>query len=214
MGDAFKNGGIILSPILMAILSIVCVHGQHILINCSEQLQNDYKLEKRPNYPKTMELSFKSGPENLQKYSMQMKKLCNIFIVITQLGFCCIYFLFVGTNVKQFLDFYGIVFDLHVLIAFTLIFIWLTALVTNLKFLVPFSFIAIILMMIGLAITYSYSVQNLPSPSERNYFSSLHKLPLFFGTSIYAFEGISLVSENFVLFASTILYLIHISSYF
>ena len=193
MGDAFKNGGLILSPFLMAFLSIVCVHGQHILINCSEQLQMIHKLDKRPNYPSTVELSFKSGPARLQKYAANMKTFCNIFIVITQLGFCCIYFLFIGTNVKQFLDYYGIFFDLHVLIAFSLILVWSTTLITNLKYLVPFSFIAIIFMFVGLAITYYYSVQDLPSPTERNYFSTIHQLPLFFGTAIYAFEGISLV---------------------
>lgn len=34
---------------------------------------------------------------------------------------------------------------------------------------------------------------DLPPISERNYVSSLHKLPLFFGTAIYIFEGIGLV---------------------
>lgn len=177
----------------MAILSIVCVHGQHILISCSEQLQTIHKLDKRPNYPNTVELSFKSGPERLQKYSTNMKTACNVFIVITQLGFCSIYFLFIGTNVKQFLEFYEIVIDLHVLIAFALILVWLTTLITNLKYLVPFSFIAIIFMFCGITITYYYAVQDLPPLSERRYFSSVHQLPLFFGTAIYAFEGISLV---------------------
>lgn len=32
MGDAFKNGGLILSPILTIILGVICVHSQHILV--------------------------------------------------------------------------------------------------------------------------------------------------------------------------------------
>lgn len=33
MGDAFKNGGIILGTILTLYLGIVCVHSQHILVS-------------------------------------------------------------------------------------------------------------------------------------------------------------------------------------
>lgn len=32
MGDAFKNGGIIFSPIMTAILGVICVHAQHLLV--------------------------------------------------------------------------------------------------------------------------------------------------------------------------------------
>ena len=190
MGDAFKNGGLILAPILTLILGIVCVHAQHVLVLCSEKIRDKYKFEKRPDYAETVEYCFECGPEVLRKYSKQMKTACNIFIVVTQLGFCCIYFLFIGTNLKQVLDFYGVVLDLHILISFSLIFIWLTSLITNLKYLAPCSGIANVCMISGIAITYYYSVQDLPSPTERNYFSTVHQLPLFFGTAIFAFEGI------------------------
>lgn len=48
-------------------------------------------------------------------------------------------------------------------------------------------------MITGIMITFYYATLNLPAISERNYVSSLHKLPLFFGTAIYIFEGIGLV---------------------
>jgi hypothetical protein len=49
-------------------------------------------------------------------------------------------------------------------------------------------------MISGITITFIYSFIDVPSPSERRYTSSLHELPLFFGTAIFAFEGIALVS--------------------
>ena len=161
-----------------------------------------HNFDKRPDYAETVELCFEVGPERLRKYSKHMKTACNIFIVVTQLGFCCIYFLFIGTNVKQVLDYYGVVLDLHVLISFSLILIWLTSLITNLKYLAPCSGIASACMLSGIAITYYYSAQDLPSLSERRYYSSIHQLPLFFGTAIFAFEGLSLVSL-FRLFGSS-----------
>lgn len=32
MGDAFKNGGLILSPFLTAMIALIAVHNQHILV--------------------------------------------------------------------------------------------------------------------------------------------------------------------------------------
>lgn len=69
-----------------------------------------------------------------------------------------------------------------------------TSLITNLKYLAPVSLIANLCMMLGLVITMSFAFQGgLPSPSERNYFTNGAQLALYFGTAIFAFEGIALV---------------------
>lgn len=58
----------------------------------------------------------------------------------------------------------------------------------------PFSGIANICMFSGIVITFYYSVQDLPSISERKLaVTSIHQLPLYFGTAIYLFEGIGVV---------------------
>lgn len=33
MGDAFKNGGLFLSPVLTFIIGIICVYNQHVLVS-------------------------------------------------------------------------------------------------------------------------------------------------------------------------------------
>lgn len=71
--------------------------------------------------------------------------------------------------------------------------ILLPSLLTNLKYLAYCSTFANICMVLGIGITMYFSTQDLPSPSEREYFASWRQLPLFFGTAIFAFEGISLV---------------------
>jgi solute carrier family 36 (proton-coupled amino acid transporter) len=50
-------------------------------------------------------------------------------------------------------------------------------------------------MITGLIICYYYSTQDLPPLTERNFLPKnlFHQLPLFFGTTIFAFEGIALV---------------------
>ncbi|KAL7010579.1 hypothetical protein ACKWTF_006281 [Chironomus riparius] len=195
MAHAVKNGGLILAPILTLILGAVCVHVQHILLKCSSKMKYRYNLEVYPDYAETVELVFESSTNShCRKLSKTMKGVCNSFICITQLGFCCIYFLFIGTNLKQILDFYGFNMNLYILIALTLIPIWLSSLITNLKFLAPCSGIANICMITGLTISYYYSSQDLPPISTRDFIpSDFRTLPLFFGTTIFAFEGIALV---------------------
>lgn len=74
--------------------------------------------------------------------------------------------------------------------------ILLTALIRNLKFLAPFSTLANALMIIGIVIVMYYATQDLPNVAERHYVAKLTQIPLFFGTTIYAFEGIGLVSYH------------------
>lgn len=33
MGDAFKNGGLFLSPVLTFIIGVICVYNQHLLVS-------------------------------------------------------------------------------------------------------------------------------------------------------------------------------------
>lgn len=77
--------------------------------------------------------------------------------------------------------------------AFALIPIWLPCMITNLKYLVPCSTIANACMVSGIGFVLYYTCQDLPSPSERKAFATFEQLPLFFGTAIFAFEGICLV---------------------
>jgi solute carrier family 36 (proton-coupled amino acid transporter) len=49
-------------------------------------------------------------------------------------------------------------------------------------------------MFVGIVITLYYSTLSLPNIAERKFVAtSMHSLPLFFGTAIYLFEGIGLV---------------------
>lgn len=84
--------------------------------------------------------------------------------------------------------------NLHMCIV--LVPILLPALVPNLKHLAPFSTLANISMALGISVVFYYILSEpMPDISERKYVGDLNTLPLFFGTAIYAFEGIALVSN-------------------
>lgn len=72
--------------------------------------------------------------------------------------------------------------------------IWLSSLITNLKWLTPVSFVANICMICGLGITMFYGVkEGFPEVAERNLATDPMQLAIYFGTAIFAFEGIALV---------------------
>ncbi|XP_076645511.1 proton-coupled amino acid transporter 2 isoform X2 [Halictus rubicundus] len=194
LGDAFKHAGLLLAPPLTIFLGVICVHAQHILVKCNEEVtrrMNDPAAAS--GFAGTVEMCFAAGPLSLRKYSVLMRKMVNVFLCVTQLGFCCVYFVFIGRNMKQVLDVYGIEMDVHQHMAVVLIPIMLSTWIRNLKYLVPVSSLANFLVTAGYIATMYIMCHDLPSISERDYVAKWHDLPLFFGTVIYSFEGITLV---------------------
>lgn len=193
MADAMKNGGIILGPVVTIIIAVICIQCMHMLIKGAEYIMTVNQLSLRPDYAEVVELCFLAHKsDKWKRCGSVMKKLCNWAICVTQLGFCCVYIVFVARSLKIVLDFYGIHFSLAVLMAIVLVPIWLSTLVRKLKNIAIFSALANVCMIFGAIFTIGYSVIDLPPISERNYFV-FETLPLFFGTTIFAFEGIALV---------------------
>jgi proton-coupled amino acid transporter len=156
-------------------------------------MQQKIGSEKAPDFAETVELCFENGPLKTRNWSKWMKTIVNFFLCVTQLGFCSVYFVFISTNFKQVFEKFGLVLDVHIIMILIFIPILLPSLITNLKLLAWCSTIANVCMILGIGITMYYSVQDLPPLSERHYFFTWQQLPLFFGTAIFAFEGISLV---------------------
>lgn len=48
----------------------------------------------------------------------------------------------------------------------------------------------------GIALTLYYAFQELPAITERRFVGEWNDLPLFFGTAIFAYEGIALVNDH------------------
>lgn len=65
--------------------------------NASEKIED---IED-PDFAETVELCFRNGPRRLRPWSRFVKFVVNFFICLTQLGFCCIYFVFISTNFEQ-----------------------------------------------------------------------------------------------------------------
>lgn len=134
MADAMRNSGILLGPVLTVIIGVICVHAQHMLIKSADFLKAKNNLLISPNFAETVKMSFlNSKSEKWKKWGPPMKLICNIFICLTQLGFCSVYLLFVGKNLKDVFEHHGVSMDIHVWVTIGLVPIWLTSLIRTLK---------------------------------------------------------------------------------
>lgn len=123
-----------------------------------------------------------------------------MFLVIYQLGICCVYVLFVAVNVKAVADEYTpnkISLEMYMLM--TLVPFILINCIRNLKLLAPFSLASNIFTFISFGMCLYYIFDDLPSISERPNFGTLYAFPLFFGTTLFALEAVGVVSISFSL---------------
>lgn len=134
VAEAIGNTGIVLGLILTIFLSIVCLYEQHVLLKCANNVRRHYNLEKRPDYAETFEKSL-LGNEKFKNRAVLMKRVVNICLILTQLGFCSVYVLFIGNNLKSFMSYFDYNVNLRIAILFVLLPVTLPALITNLKFL-------------------------------------------------------------------------------
>lgn len=135
MADAIKNSGMIVGGIATFLIAIIYIHMQHILSNASEFQMVHNNLPKPPGFADTLEMCvINSKSEKLRRLAPFLKACCNTMICMTQLGVCCVYFVFLSSNVKNVLDFHGYVIDIHLMMLIIFIPIWLTSLVGILKY--------------------------------------------------------------------------------
>ncbi|XP_070501979.1 proton-coupled amino acid transporter 1 isoform X1 [Chironomus tepperi] len=192
MPDAFRNSGLYIGLVSTLFLGFVCTHCMHILVKCSHELCRRLQVPSL-NFSGVCFASFETGPESLRKYSGHARNLINIFLIITQIGFCCVYFVFVAVNLQEILTHYWMKLDTHVFLILLLIPLILVNLIKTLKYLTPLSFIASILTIAGLVICFYYMLQDIPKLASVRPYATWAQLPLYFGTAIYAFEGIGVV---------------------
>ncbi|KAK9500905.1 hypothetical protein O3M35_002070 [Rhynocoris fuscipes] len=193
MGDAMKNAGLVFGPIGIATLGSICIYNNHMLVRSSIEIRKRLKLSHEPNFPETVELCFEYGPLVLRKWRNFIRHTVKTFIIATQLGFCSVYFVFVASTLQTILDGYGYKYDPRIYISMALLPILLSSLIRSLKLLTPLSLLSNILILSGICMAAYICCIDLPSISERRLIADYSNWPLFLGTTIYAFEGISIV---------------------
>ena len=100
------------------------------------------------------------------------RKTVNVFLCITQLGFCCVYFVFVSQNVKQVMDHHFTPLNYHIYMLMVLIPMLALCSIRNLRHLGPVSMLANVLQFGGLGCTFFYLLQDLPFSWDRKKYAT------------------------------------------
>jgi len=99
---------------------------------------------------------------------------------------------------------YEDVLDVRVYIPMLMVVLIPISLVRNLKYLVPFSALANIFILVSFVITLYYIFSNSLDVDGLSLMANVEQLPLFFSTVIFAMEGIGVVSTSSDIFVSTL----------
>ncbi|KDR19825.1 proton-coupled amino acid transporter-like protein CG1139 [Zootermopsis nevadensis] len=192
---AFKNGGVIFGSLGTAIVGLICTHCVYILVQSSQDLCRRQKVPSL-GFSETAEAAFMSGPPGLQKFSTAGRKFVNGALLATYYSALCVYVVFVASSIKQVGDYYMDYkdpLDVRVYIPMLLVFLIPLGLIRDLKYLVPFSAIANVFILVSFSITLYYVFNGTLDVEDKNYIARAEQLPLFFATVIFAMEGIGVV---------------------
>ncbi|XP_007528845.1 proton-coupled amino acid transporter 2 isoform X1 [Erinaceus europaeus] len=205
---AMKNSGLLMGSLSLLVMGYIALHCMHILVRCAQRF---CKRLNKPflDYGETVMHGMEAGPSAwLKKHALWGRHLVVFFLIVTQLGFCCVYIVFLADNLKQIVEaINSTTTNCHVdgpmlltptmdsrlyMLAF-LPFLVLLVFFRNLRVLTVLSLFANISMLVSLVILTQYIVQDIPDPSQLPLVSSWKTYPLFFGTAVFSYESIGVV---------------------
>ncbi|XP_075066195.1 proton-coupled amino acid transporter 1-like [Mixophyes fleayi] len=205
---AVKNAGIVLGPLSLVVMGIIAVHCMDLLVKCANHICQRNQLPF-VDYGDAVMYGMESTPSQwLRTHSIWGRWIVGFFLILTQLGFCCVYFVFLADNVKQVVDaangttndcgsnitvVLNNSMDSRLYILSFLPFLILLVFIRNLRYLSFFSLLANLTMLGSVIMIYQYIARDIPDPSHLSYAASWKTYPLFFGTAIFAFEGIGVI---------------------
>ncbi|KAK5639776.1 hypothetical protein RI129_010587 [Pyrocoelia pectoralis] len=192
MPKAFSHAGYVLGTIGTVVIGFICTYCIHLLIKCEYEL---CKRKKIPSltYPGTAEAAFNEGPTLMKKFAPYSGYMVNIFLLIYQLGACCVYIVFIAVNIQAVANHYVGEIAVELYMVMFLVPLILLNWIRNLKKLAPLSTFANFITVISFTITLYYIVKTGPTFKDREPVSTVENIPLFFGTVLFALEAVGVI---------------------
>uniref|UniRef100_A0A914WMU9 Amino acid transporter transmembrane domain-containing protein n=1 Tax=Plectus sambesii TaxID=2011161 RepID=A0A914WMU9_9BILA len=190
---AFKHSGLWLGLVLLLIICAICLYCMRLLVYAANYVCSRNERET-VDYANVMRAAVESGPPWLNTHGYAAKQLVNATMFIAQLGFCCVYFVFMADNLKQFFDENSqIRISQAGWIAMLLIPILGLCSIRHLSELAPLSFITNFMYVIAVSIVAWYLFTDPLPSSSLPAVGNWRSIPLFLGTVMFSFEGVAVV---------------------
>ncbi|XP_017788097.1 PREDICTED: proton-coupled amino acid transporter-like protein CG1139 isoform X2 [Habropoda laboriosa] len=192
MPKAFHNSGYGIGIVATIIIGLFCTYCIRILVS------SEYELCKRKRvpsltYPATAEAALSVGPRPLRPLAKASVHIINLFLMVYQLGSCCVYTVFVATNLKLALKSTLPDIDVRLYMLAILLPLILVNWIRNLKFLAPCSTIANCITFVSFGIILYYIFREPLSFENREVIGNVENFPLYFGTVLFALEAIGVI---------------------
>ncbi|KAF9582264.1 neutral amino acid transporter [Lunasporangiospora selenospora] len=178
--NAFKNGGILFSSLVMTLIAVLCLHSFLLLVKCRDIHPGSY------------------GDIGQHFYGRWMRYIVLFAIAISQFGFCCGYCIFFAQQFAIVVDSLGGAYlDKIVWIAIFFVILVPFTFVRNISKLGFSTIVADICIIVGLVYIYVYDIKELvinhgaPPPGLRLF--NGQDFGLFIGTAVFSYEGIGMV---------------------
>lgn len=191
---AFKESGIVEGTMIMSLVGGVSIKAMFLLIDCKNRMATKATLTlatKLPNGSASPlhQKSIDYGDVGLAALGPFGRWLVDINILISQVGFCCAYLIFISENLHSI---YPRIPQLAYLFSLLLPLVFLCNL-RHLKHLAPFSLFADFATIFAYGIVFYFDMEHfhLLDYHVRNY--SLEGLPFYLGVAIYCYEGAGLI---------------------
>ncbi|XP_055141559.1 proton-coupled amino acid transporter 3 isoform X2 [Symphalangus syndactylus] len=205
---AIKNAGLLVGPVSLLAIGVLTVHCMVILLNCAQHLSQ--RLQKTfVNYGEATMYSLETCPNTwLRTHAVWGRYTVSFLLVITQLGFCSVYFMFMADNLQQMMEEAHVtsnickpreiltltpILDIRFYMLIILPFLISLVFIQNLRALSIFSTLANISTLGSMALIFEYIMQGIPYPSNLPLMANWKTFLLFFGTAVFTFEGVGMV---------------------
>lgn len=127
-------------------------------------------------------------------YSYNFRKVCEVLMVLTYGGASCVFIVLIASSFQGVINNQlAIDWNIRIYIAFAVIACLFVGQIRLLKYLVPCSIVANVLIMSVLGITFYITLDQPIDYDHRNKFTSWAELPGFFSIVIFAMEGVGTI---------------------
>lgn len=194
---AIRNSGLIFGSIGLLLIAYICVYCMTLLVKAAHKALRNRENVLFLDYADTAKATFIDAGGNWLSCASFIRKLLNTFLCLSQLLSNAVYVLFIAQNIKPIIAHYGgpIMENLNYRFYILMVLPPMLAIcsIRSLRYLSPCSIVANVCQFVGLGIVFYYIFDALPNSSSVAWVAKADRLPLFFGTAIFAIEGISVV---------------------
>ncbi|CAH8519891.1 unnamed protein product [Heterobilharzia americana] len=197
MPVVFKYAGLWTGFAMIIVAGILSTYLMHVLLRTANAAQSKYGWDRsKIDYAEAVFVVLKYGPEKLRKWKGKVKHTVNGFLIVTQVGFCCVYTLFITENIRYFLMSFFPHLNTNVyLVGFVVCLILIVMnFKSSMRVVTYLSGLANICTIIGMILIFGYLFSSgLHSVNQFPAITNFKGLLISFSIVMFSFEGISLV---------------------